>query len=334
LDGVKLHEVRGLAPVPVLRVFKKFVDVVRPTALYFFDFLFLLRVSILIRDADIVQIEQPSLGGLFNPIMQKLLRRRVVVDCHDVFQALRVKHTSFLRRLLETFLEKTAYKNANLLVTVSDAEKEYLKSFCFDDKTIIVVPNGVNTKVFQKSSTPSYVRKKYGLNGYFTVVFVGNLSYVANREAVQILSSVIAPKVSQQLGNVKFLVVGKLPRDLNLPGLSFTGFVDSVVEVLSVSDVAVAPLLQGSGTRLKILEYLSCGLPVVSTSTGAEGLKVENGVNIVLENDLDHFAIRVVELLQNEDLRKSMGLAGRELAKTTYDWERVVEKLEEGFASI
>jgi glycosyltransferase involved in cell wall biosynthesis len=166
------------------------------------------------------------------------------------------------------------------------------------------------------------------------VVFVGNLSYVPNREAIQLLSSVIAPRVSEKIERVKFLVVGKLPSKLQLPGLVFTGFVDNLVDVLSISDVAVAPLFQGSGTRLKILEYFSCGLPVVSTSIGAEGLNVKEGVNIFIEDDLERFAFRIIELLENKRLASDVGRAARELARNTYDWKYIVQKLENSFCHL
>lgn len=328
VDGVTVQGLKGLCPIPVLRVLKRFVNVLRPTALYFYDFLFIFRVSQLVREADVIQIEQPYSGGLLIPFIKKVLKRRVVVDCHDVFQALRVKHTSIFRRILETFLEKFAYKNADLLLTVSEKEKNCLVSFGFRNCNIEVVPNGVDTASFRKSSEQAETRKKYALEDFRTVVFVGNLRYVPNREAIQLLSSVIAPKVLAKVKDVKFLVVGNLQEKMELPDLVFTGFVDNVSDILSISDVAVAPLFQGSGTRLKVLEYFSCGLPVVSTSIGAEGLAVKNGVNIFIEDDLESFALRIIELLQNENLSKAVGEAARVLATTIYDWKHITKKLE------
>jgi glycosyltransferase involved in cell wall biosynthesis len=154
------------------------------------------------------------------------------------------------------------------------------------------------------------------------------LDYPPNREAVNLLSSKIATRVLDQVKNVKFLVVGKTRDKLQLPGLTFTGFVDNVSDILCISDVAVAPLFQGSGTRLKILEYFSCGLPVVSTSVGAEGIDCKDGVNIFIEDDLERFASRIIELLGNKKLSSNIGKAGRELATTTYDWRNIAKELE------
>ena len=106
------------------------------------------------------------------------------------------------------------------------------------------------------------------------------------------------------------------------------------MEILSFSDVAVAPLFQGSGTRLKILEYFSCRLPVVSTSIGAEGIDIKDGVNIFIEDDVDRFALRIIELLEDRQLSSVVGTAARELAKTTYDWKYIVQKLENDFYNL
>lgn len=334
LDGVSVYGFRGLWPKAALKVLKRFVNVGRSSALYFYDFIFALRVSHLVREADVVQIEHQSSGGLLIPFIKKILKKPVVVDCHDVFQALRIKHTSMFRRMLEAFLEKLAYKNADLLLTVSEIEKERLISSGFQRCTIEVIPNGVDTKFFEKSFEHTEIREKYGLSGFQIVVFVGNLEYFPNREAIQLLSSVIAPKVSDKIKDVKFLVVGKLRNKIDLPRLTFTGFVDKVSDILSVSDVAVAPLFQGSGTRLKILEYLSCSVPVVTTSVGVEGLNVANGVNVLIEDDMDKFSTRIIELLQDEKLRRTIGDAGRELVVDEYDWLNIARRLDAAYRAL
>ena len=330
VEGVNVHGLKGSSPRAMLETLKTLANVERPTSLYFYDFLFILRVCRFIRRSDVVQIEQQSSGGFLIPLIKKVLKRPVIVDCHDVFQALRVRHTRLLRRLLEIFLEKLAYNNADLLLTVSDEERRYLISAGFKKRNIEVIPNGVDTEFFSKSKKQSWKKtsEEYGLQGSRIVVFVGNLDYLPNREAVRILSSVIAPIVLDEVKGVKFLVVGKNRGKLELPGLVFTGFVKDVSDVLNISDIAVAPLFQGSGTRLKILEYFSCGLPVVSTSVGAQGLPIESGVNIFIEDDLRKFALRIIELLKDKNLSTAVGKAARNLATSSFDWTQIVQRLE------
>ena len=89
--------------------------------------------------------------------------------------------------------------------------------------------------------------------------------------------------------------------------MTFTGYLNNVADVLGVSGIGIAPLLEGAGTRLKILEYLSSGLPVVSTSVGAEGLQIENGRNIVIEDDIEQFPKHIIRLLKDNALSSAYG---------------------------
>jgi len=327
VDGIQVHGIRGFCPNAILKVLKKVVSVERSTSLYFYDFAFILRIVRLVQQSDVVQVEQQTAGGMLVPFVKKVLRRPVVVDCHDVFQALRVRHTSFLRRLLETFQEKLSYRCVDLILTVSKQEKSSLASYGIAESKIEVIPNGVDTNFFTNLSKKPSILDQFGLRGYRTVIFVGNNEYFPNREAIQLLSSVIAPLVLKEVGDTKFLIVGKTPESLKLPNLIFTGIVKSVPDFLAVSDVAVAPLYHGTGTRLKIIEYFSCALPVVSTWLGAEGIGVENGTNILIEDDPKQFAARIAELLRDKDLALRLGTAARQLAEEKYDWRAITDKL-------
>jgi glycosyltransferase involved in cell wall biosynthesis len=326
VDGLKVFFIKGFLPNGVLKVLAKVVGLTRPTSFYFYDFLFILSARKISQEADIVQFEGTG-AGLLTVLFKRLLKKKVIIDCHDVFQALRLQQTGILRRMLETSIEKLDYSNADLLLAVSESERKYLVYMGFKKNKIQVIPNGVDTKSFVKSNKHSELPGKYGLEGSRIVTFVGNLDYLPNREAINALSSVITPRVLEKIRNVRFLVVGKSQDKIELPRLTFTGFVEDVSEILNNSDVAVAPLFHGSGTRLKILEYFSCSLPVVSTSIGAEGLDVENGVNILIEDDLENFSLRIVELLKNEQLSTALGNAARALVKSTYDWTEISGKL-------
>lgn len=330
VDKISVHELNGFLPKSLLKIIGKIGKIEKPSALYFLDILFAFRASRLVQESDIVQIEQPALSVLLAPFIQKTMKKTVAIDCHDVFQALRVKHTSLVRRIFETFLEKIAYRNADLILTVSQKEKELLISLGYSSQKIIVVPNGVNTELFTQRSDLQETRKEYGLDGSQTVVFVGNLAYEPNREAIKLISSTIAPKVREKVKSVKFLVVGKKREEINLPGITFTGFVYNIAGLLAASDVGIAPLLQGSGTRLKILEYFSSGIPVVSTSVGAEGLVTENGQNIFIDDNLENFSEHIIQLLKDKALSSNMGEAGQAVA-ATYDWKKITRALEENY---
>jgi glycosyltransferase involved in cell wall biosynthesis len=322
IDGVTVKSFRGLTPKPILNILRKFLGVVRPTAFYFYDIGFVLRISPLLKKADIIQIEQQAAGALLIPFIKLFIRKPIVMDCHDVFQSIRLKNTGFVRRVLDLCFEQFAYKTAAMLLTVSKNEKNLLVSMGFKKTPIAVIPNGVDTKSYQCLPKIKNENRKSR-----TIVFVGNLAYFPNREAVKILSTTIAPIVKNKIRNVKFLVVGKKQPGLESDELVFTGFVENLSDLLATSDVAVAPLFHGSGTRLKILEYFSCGLPVVASSVGAEGLEITNGSNIIIEDNPSRFAARIIELLNDPNMSRNLGEAARQLVTTKYDWLIITAKL-------
>jgi len=278
-------------------------------------------------------MEGPVEGSLIIPLLSKIFRRPVVVDSHDVFQALRIKHPNRLRKVLEVFLEKTSYKYAEIILTVSEKEKELLVRYGVRRDKIVVIPNGVDINAFIQSSSSIDPQSHFGPKNCHKVIFVGNMEYLPNWEAASVIASKIAPNVQNRIKNVEFVIVGRLSKKMQLSkcnssNVIFTGTVQDVTEFLTASDIAIAPLLHGSGTRLKILEYFSCGLPVVSTSIGVEGLDVNDGVHVLVEDDVDNFALRIIELIENRKLSVELGEAARELVVEKYDWGIIAKRLE------
>jgi len=335
-DRVIVHRVNGIVPHWLLKFFSKIVGVTKATSLFLYDLFFILRSRHIISDCDIIQTEGSVTSTLVILFAKLFFRKKVVVDSHDVYQALRIYYPNNLRRVVEVFLEKTAYEYADLILTVSEKDRDLLVKHGVCLSEIVVIPNGVDTKAFM----PSMNAKKIACSseGFFRVVFVGNMEYLPNQEAANIIISSIAPKVLSRISNVKFLMVGRTPQKLCAnsadSNVIFTGPVQNVAEYLADSDVAIAPLVHGSGTRLKILEYFSCGLPVVSTSIGAEGLDVVDGVNIVVEDDMDKFAMSIIDLLRNSDLCTRLRKAARDLVVTKYDWRIIARKLDSMYRSI
>jgi len=335
-DGVFVHTIKGLCPYWVLRFFSALLSVSRATSLFFYDLSFVLRASRVILKSDAVQIEEPVSAPLITLFVKSILKKPIIVDVHDTFQALRIEYQNSLRKILEIFFEKITYKYSKLILTVSNQDKGFLVKYGVDQDRIRVIPNGVDTEAFKRSMRTTKIKTLYDLQDFYKVIFVGNMEYLPNQEAANLITSHIAPKVLSQIGNVKFLIVGRAPPEVltNSSDVVFTGVVEDVAEFLGASDVAIAPLLQGSGTRLKILEYFSCGLPVVSTSIGAEGLDVENGVNILIEDNIDRLAMKIIDLLMNKELRVKLGTAARELAMKKYDWRIIGKQLDAVYSLI
>jgi len=330
IDRVIIHRINGLCPNGVLKFLSSLVGALRSTSLYFYDLSFILRACRTILKSDVIQIEESWGGALITLLLTKIFRKPVIVEDRDTFQALRIRRKG-LRKILEVFLEKVTCKYANLIIVVSEPDKKFLIRYMPTEQgKIVIVPNGVDTEAFTPVLDTTLVQNRYNLKNFRIVVFVGNMEYQPNQEAVSVIASELAPRVQSKIKNVKFLMIGKLPPK-NPPyscNLIFTGVVKNVAEFLVASDVAIAPLFSGSGVRFKILEYFSCGLPVVSTKIGVEGLEVKNGENVLIEDDINKFATKVIRLLKDRALSMKLGRAARDLVIDKYDWGKIVKQLD------
>jgi glycosyltransferase involved in cell wall biosynthesis len=155
------------------------------------------------------------------------------------------------------------------------------------------------------------------------IAFSGNLEYPPNIEAVRFFRDRIWPALRSRPG-LKWKIVGKNPEAIRGlvagdPRIECTGFVKDAVRELAASQIAVVPLLSGSGTRVKILEAWAAATPVVSTSLGAEGLGT-SGEHLLVADQPDAFAAAILRLLDSPSERRRLGSAGRQLFEQRYTW--------------
>jgi polysaccharide biosynthesis protein PslH len=157
------------------------------------------------------------------------------------------------------------------------------------------------------------------------VIFSGNLEYAPNIQAVRFFHGDIWPALQARWPGLKWKILSKNAaalRDLAAqdPHIEITGFVPDAVAVIAQSQVAVVPILSGSGTRIKILEAWAAGTPVVSTTVGAEGLEFRDREHLILADSAEEFTAAVSELLAQQVNRRRIGEAGRRLYETRYTW--------------
>jgi glycosyltransferase involved in cell wall biosynthesis len=174
------------------------------------------------------------------------------------------------------------------------------------------------------------MRQKYGIGKNDTVlVFHGTLNYRPNITANKLLKNYIFPELNKKHKNLKLLLIGPGrsqnvgEKVIELPEIPF----DEFPMHLSMGDIGVIPLTAGSGTRLKIIEYLALGIPVVSTEVGAEGLPVRDGEHILIAKDAkDDFIEKIIKLLNDKQLRERLSKNGKELVKKKLDWSTVLKE--------
>ena len=185
-----------------------------------------------------------------------------------------------------------------------------------------VVPNGVDCTHNQ----PGLMKVRPN-----RLVYNGSLTYSANYDAMQWFLAEIYPCIRAQVPDVSLTITGSTvgvdPAGLALDdSVRLTGYVEDVRIPVAEATVAIAPIRQGGGTRLKILEAMALGTPVVATAKGAEGLDVVDGEHLLLADDPERFANQTVQLLGNGDLRCRMALNARCLVESRYDWLQIGQK--------
>ena len=189
---------------------------------------------------------------------------------------------------------------------------------------VLIVPNGVDCSHFKNEGSQRNENK---------VLFFGTLNYGPNIDALEWFCCDIWPSILSRLPDAELEIVGidPTPRVISLsnePGVFLTAFVPDIRPKLWLSTVTVVPIRIGGGTRLKILEAMAAGCPVVSTSFGAEGLDVENGKHLHLADSQRDFAEKVIGMLMRSDESAMMAHAARELVEEQYDWQVISARFE------
>jgi glycosyltransferase involved in cell wall biosynthesis len=191
----------------------------------------------------------------------------------------------------------------------------------------LVVPNGVDLA--------RYAFRRSGVPGE-RILFVGDLSWPPNAEAVRWFVREVWPRVQSARPAARLEILGRFaPPDLARlasPRLTFAGDPADTRPHWERAAVAVVPLLAGGGTRLKILEAAACGVPVAATPIGAEGLALEPDREIRLREDPVEFADAVAELLADPDVARRQAVAARRRVEALYDWRRIGEEFARALA--
>jgi len=186
----------------------------------------------------------------------------------------------------------------------------------------VVIPNAVDLSRYDFHSPRP---------GGGVILFVGDLSWPPNAEGLRWFADRVWPLVASAAPEARVEVLGRgAPASLvrRALGWTFLGEGGDTRPHWSRADVAIVPLRAGGGTRLKILEAAACGVPVVSTTIGSEGLELEDGREILLRDDPPDFANALVRCLGDASLRESLAAAARAQIERRYDWRRIGE----GFA--
>jgi len=210
---------------------------------------------------------------------------------------------------------------------VSSLDRDYLLSIN-GSAPMSVVPMGVDLEYYQPSDPQA------GMPVPPNLLFTGTIRYFPNKDAVLYFCNEILPLVKNAVPSAKFYVVGnhppkKISKLMSGRDVIVTGRVEDVRPYFARSAVFVCPLRSGSGMQTKILEAMAMGVPVVTTSMGAEAFEEAiAGRDIIIADDARKFAAEIICLLKDKELRQSVAQNARELVQRKYGWSSVVKRLD------
>jgi glycosyltransferase involved in cell wall biosynthesis len=205
------------------------------------------------------------------------------------------------------------------IVTVSENDKETLAA-AYPRDDIVVVENGVAPAAYR---APASAGERVG------IMFSGSLDWHANVDGLIWFMQEVFDHLRKKAPDASITIVGRRPhRTLKAalgdkPGINLQADVPEVQPFLWKARVMMVPLRIGGGSRLKILEAMAAGLPVVSTGKGAEGLAIRHNEHLIIEDDPVRFADALVQILVDDTLFNRLSTAGMELVKSRYSWEQV-----------
>ena len=225
------------------------------------------------------------------------------------------KYGSFIRSLTRI---------ADRTTTVSSVERQHLIDAGCDGERINEVPNGVDDRHLQ---TPAA-----GVERCAPLIYPGAITYHANLDGVRHFTTDILPRLLATHPDVRLQVTGDTAgvdtREFSGP-VTFTGHVSAVAPLLRAARLCIVPLRVGGGTRLKALESMAIGTPVVSTSKGIEGLALTPEHDVLIGDDPETFARQVARLLDDDTLRARLSANGRQTIAKRYTWTLVGDALEQ-----
>lgn len=286
--------------------------------------------------SDGIQIETIRLANLFRKRLNKVILNMYDIEWERLEMDFKYLDRFSYRRIFFYWwkfigkkYEKRILKKVFHIIVCSDRDKEkIIKEIPEIESKISVIPNCIDPGeyIYEENKKNIALIKKY--QDKKVTLFIGSGDYYPNIDAIKFINNEIAPNFNK---NVVFLIVGKSPPKLinKKPNVMLTGYVESVLPYLQIADVCIAPIRFGSGTRLKILEYMAIGKPVISTTKGAEGIEYINNKDIIIEDNKNLFIDKIKILLGNKKFCSEIGKNARKLIEQKYDWRIYESRIKE-----
>jgi glycosyltransferase involved in cell wall biosynthesis len=290
------------------------------------------------QEFDLIHLDSIHMAA-YVPILSRAKHVPVIYDWHNIESeamrryskhspsVLRARYAAMTAGRLESLEDRILQESYGHLVCSQREREELMRRV--PSARIAVIENGVDSGIFAETAAAAGERIR--------IVFVGWMAYHANAEAAIFFARDIWPGISRQFPQWTLTLVGLDPtpavRALHGSGnIEVTGTVPDVRPYYAEAVAAIVPLRVGGGTRLKILEAMAAGVPVISTTLGAEGLAVLPGRDLLIADRDEDWLAHLQTLVQNSGIRRELVAAGRALVCDRYDWQVLGQTLYETYA--
>ena len=284
---------------------------------------------------DVIQMEGPYLGHYTDVIRagsQALLSYRAHNAEYVIWKRKAENEQSRIRRWyfrnmasrLERF-EKELVGKADCVVAISQTDESILKGLGYVNP-MITIPAGLSLQSYSITPLPSGP----------SLFFIGALDWLPNQEGLRWFISEVLDRLATELPDVRLHVAGRnapdrMKKEFGHPRITYHGEVEDARDFIRMHRVMIAPLFTGSGIRIKILEAMAMGRPVVTTPIGIEGIPARNSREVMIADNPDLFKDQVIRLIREDRAAQEMADRGRRLIHENFDTFRLSTRLSQFF---
>ncbi|MGW8314509.1 MAG: glycosyltransferase family 4 protein [Bacteroidales bacterium] len=280
---------------------------------------------------DLIQLEGPYLGH-YIPVIRHRSSTPVSLRAHNVehqiwrkkaeheAHPLRRRYLRNMARRLQHFEQKVA-EASDLLVPISEVDEAAFRDLGIRIP-MLTTPAGLPVTRYPPSTLPTEP----------TLFFIGALDWLPNQEGLEWFLGKVFPALTGRVPALRFHVAGRnapdhMARKMKHPLITFHGEVEDAVTFMQTYRVMVAPLKTGSGMRIKILEGMAVGRPVVTTAAGIEGIGATHGKEVMVSDSPEEWADLLEKLLTGDREATGLALKGREFVSQNFDTFEVANRL-------
>jgi glycosyltransferase involved in cell wall biosynthesis len=274
------------------------------------------------------------LNGLPHPplVVDMQASERVAL-AREIASAVRRRGASALPRVAQLAIDARArltaerwlWSHASLITPVSQHDADRIPPRWAHKARIVI--NGVDLPETIRESTHAP-----------RIVFLGNFNYEPNAEAAEWIVRIILPHIRAARPDAELRLVGRAPETfraaLAAPGVVFTGFVEDLSEAFGDCSAALLAVRSGAGTKLKVLDALAHGVPVVTTAVGNEGIGTRDGVHVLVRESPTDLANAVLRIFDDPELAARLAANGRDLVAHAHGWPHAAAELRAGIETV